>query len=64
MDHHKVNGSPEYCCAYCGEAYGHRDCSEYATWHIGACDVCGDEEVPVTEPRDYGGLNDLWKGEA
>lgn len=59
-----MNGSmPHWCCSVCGESYGHRECSQHATWHIGECDVCGDEEVPVTEPSDYGGLNDLWRAE-
>lgn len=52
---------PEWVCAYCGETYGRRECNISATWHVGKCDVCEDEPIPVTEPRDYGGLLDTWK---
>lgn len=58
-----MNGSPDWVCGFCGETYGRRECNEFATWHIGECSVCGDEDVPVTQPRDFGGLNDLWKAE-
>jgi len=58
-----MNGTPEFVCSYCGESYGHRECSESAKWHIGECDVCRDEDVPVTNSRDFGGLNDLWRAE-
>ena len=27
-----------------------------ATYHYGSCDVCGANDVPVTEPRDFGYL--------
>jgi len=27
-----------------------------ATYHEGTCDVCGNKDVAVTEPRDYGYL--------
>ena len=28
-------------------------CNHPATWHVGKCDVCGNETA-VTEPRDFG----------
>lgn len=52
---------PRFVCSYCGETYGRHACAETATWHIGECDVCGDEPIPVTDPRGFGGLNDTWK---
>jgi len=43
------------CCALCGEKYG--------TYSVGCssvykdvCDVCGREDIPVTETRDWGYL--------
>lgn len=57
-----MNGStPQWVCDFCGSTYGRRDCSEGATWHMGTCDVCEDEDVAVTEPRDFGGLRDDWR---
>jgi len=44
---------PSWTCRDCAiKAKGkhHGGCS---TWHLGACDVCG-EEKSVTEPRDFG----------
>ena len=29
-----------------------------ATMHMDSCDVCGANNVPCTEPRDYGYLQD------
>ena len=30
-----------------------------ATCHYGSCDVCGANNVSVTEPRDYGHLREI-----
>ena len=38
-------------CDACATRAGGR-MSGLATWHLGACEVCG-ETKPVTEPRDY-----------
>lgn len=51
---------PEYVCAECGATYG-RVLPSVSTWHVGTCGVCEAEGVPVTEPRDFGGLNDNWR---
>lgn len=37
---------------YCGPS------SHCATYHHGKCEICGDNDVPVTEPRDFGHLVD------
>ena len=50
---------PGWCCAMCGGVYGKKS-AEYATWHIGTCGVC-QRSVEITEPRDFGFLNPLWK---
>jgi hypothetical protein len=45
---------PAWICHECGVRYGRR-APEFATWHEGdACGWCGSENVPVTEPRDFG----------
>lgn len=53
-----------WVCNNCGTkhgrwwATGHYTGPEthYATYHIGDCEFCGTRSVPVTEPRDFGGL--------
>jgi hypothetical protein len=45
---------PEWICADCGRKHGRVD-DGIATFHTGdACGWCGRDDVPVTEPRDYG----------
>lgn len=41
-----------WICSPCGRELGTR-LPEYATFHMGRCDYCGDERA-VTEPRDFG----------
>lgn len=53
---------PSWICSDCGNKHGRRECG-VATWHMSACDVCGQDNVLVSEPRDYGHLNDTWKKE-
>ncbi len=56
---------PEWICDNCGMTHGlwYKGSSyvgppsHYATYHIGNCGVCGMKSLPVTEPRDYGGLS-------
>jgi hypothetical protein len=56
---------PEWICDQCGITYGIwykgqayiGPPSWRATYHMGKCQVCETENVPVTEPRDYGGLS-------
>lgn len=48
-----------WICNKCGNKYGRRRC-RLATWHEGVCDICG-REVPVTEPRDFGGFRKVPK---
>ncbi len=45
-----------WVCKDCGEKFGNRKVG-VATWHIGQCDVCKEEGVSITEPRDYGYLS-------
>jgi hypothetical protein len=53
-----------WVCHTCGVKYGKwYQSGEYygpkhhtATYHYNSCDVCGANDVPVTEPRDYGYL--------
>lgn len=44
-----------WVCDHCGMKYGRgREPGQLSTWHTGKCGMCGDEEVYVTEDRDYG----------
>lgn len=60
----KKDGYPHWICDSCGQKYGNwynkgtytGPSSWYATFHVGTCEVCETTDVPVTEPRDYGGL--------
>lgn len=45
---------PDWICHECGIKYCNGTTKRYATYHIGICECCGAEEVPCTEPRDYG----------
>lgn len=49
---------PNWICLPCGNRYGRKRCG-HATWHQNTCDICGHDEM-VTEPRDFGHLNDYW----
>lgn len=53
---------PQWICSSCGAKHGNRRCG-VATWHVGTCDICG-IEASVTEPRDFGHLQDSWKDSA
>ena len=50
---------PAWICLPCGQRHGRRIPGE-ATWHPDTCGVCGREDVPVTEPRDFGHLRPGW----
>lgn len=41
-----------WTCYDCGVEFGQRR-TLVSTWHVGECDVCGDEK-PITEVRDFG----------
>ena len=45
-----------WVCHECGVKHGTRNPigSRAATYHEDTCDMCGKENVYVTEPRDYG----------
>lgn len=45
---------PEWICHDCGVKYCKGAPGHSATYHIDNCQCCGAEEVPCTEPRDYG----------
>ena len=56
-----------WVCHDCGVRYGkwYED-GEYlgpshhcATYHYDSCDVCGTNDIPCTEPRDYGYLRTI-----
>lgn len=53
---------PTWVCYPCGIKHGRVRPGEgwMATFHHGTCDVCG-ELARVTEPRDFGHLNEEWK---
>ena len=45
---------PDWICSVCGHNYG-RERPLLASYHIGGqCGWCGRDDVPVTEPRDFG----------
>ena len=52
---------PAWVCGDCGDKYGRRECG-IATWHEDECGICGQTAL-VTEPRDFGHLNDGWQKE-
>lgn len=60
----KKDGYPDFICDSCGHLHGKwytkgvytGPIEWYATYHLGTCEICETERVPVTEPRDYGGL--------
>lgn len=45
---------PYWICHECGVKYCNGTTKKYATYHIDVCGCCGAEDVPCTEPRDYG----------
>lgn len=64
MVKNKNKNYPAWVCHDCGVCYGkwYEDgeylgpSPHYASYHYDTCDVCGKNEVPCTEPRDYGHL--------
>ena len=64
----KIN-YPDWICNACGMQHGkwYVDGNyigpkhHYATYHINTCDVCKQKDVSVTEPRDFGHLQNTWK---
>lgn len=52
---------PDVICSDCGKKYGKRSCG-IATWYLDNCGVCG-KYTSVTEPRDFGHLQDGWQYE-
>lgn len=63
----KNKSYPAWVCHPCGIKYGrwYQD-GKYvgpshhcATMHYDSCDMCGANDVPVTEPRDYGHLIEI-----
>ena len=52
---------PVWICRKCGIKYGRGTPENHlSTWHEGQCEVCGEEAVAVTEPRDFGHLKPEW----
>lgn len=59
---------PGWICSDCGIKHGRGfrngdKVNKVATWHYDKCDVCGQNNVMVTEPRDFGHLRNTWKQE-
>ena len=50
---------PTWICFPCGERFGRRPAG-VCTVHNDECGICG-EMVPVTEPRDFGHLQNNWR---
>jgi len=51
---------PAWVCSMCGAKYGRRRICAVSSWHSGTCGICG-HEASVTEPRDFGHLQDDWE---
>lgn len=59
-----MSNYPDWLCDNCGRKHGKwyvngeysGPSSHCATYHYGKCDLCSDDGVPVTEPRDFGHL--------
>ena len=49
---------PVWICHDCGIKYCNGLSSRMATYHLDTCGCCGAQEVPCTEPRDYGHLKE------
>ena len=49
---------PAWICHDCGIKYCNGLSDRVATYHLDDCGCCGAEEVPCTEPRDYGHLKE------
>jgi hypothetical protein len=52
---------PAWICIQCGIEHRRNSVNGFATYHMGKCDICGRDDVPVTEPRDYGHLWPEWQ---
>lgn len=44
----------QFICSDCGNRWGRMPDGHIATWNALPCDVCGQTEEAVTEPRDFG----------
>jgi hypothetical protein len=51
----RIRETGSWVCVDCGLKYGRTPEGHVATYHIGKCDVCGEEKA-VTEFRDYNHL--------
>lgn len=45
---------PAFICHTCGTKFCKLAVNPCATFSLGKCDCCHAEDVPITEPRDYG----------
>ena len=45
---------PAFICHACGTEFCKSAVNPHATFSLGKCDCCHAEDVPITEPRDYG----------
>jgi len=62
---------PTWCCNSCGQKFGrwyitglYRGPHQHpATYHIGICDVCEENNCAVTSPQNFGYLTRVWKKE-
>ena len=68
MPRNKAAGYPEWICDSCGQDHGTwykkgvytGPPHHYPTYHMGTCQICGQTDVAVTQPRDYGHLHSKW----
>lgn len=52
---------PAWICQDCGMRWGNQVAGgRVVTWHPGRCGIC-QQETAVTEPRDFGHLNQEWR---
>jgi hypothetical protein len=49
---------PDWVCSECGMKHGRHN-PGIATWHIGRCDICG-EEKSVTDSWSFGHIKSGW----
>lgn len=65
----KNNKQPCWCCDTCGTKFGFwyytgtytGPTIHCPTYHIGTCQVCQQNDIAVTEARDFGYLKEEWQ---
>jgi hypothetical protein len=49
-----VKPYPDQVCSSCGEQHQIKEIRHSCSFSVGTCDVCKDEKIAVTSPRDFG----------